>query len=465
VSVLQQILLVLADPEGADAVHAALGDAHRGGFTVERISRCSDAVERLATHDGNSIAAVIVDLFLPDSQGLGTFDALSCASPCTPLLVVSHRRDEPVARRAVQLGAQDYLLFEHLDRYGLRKALDGMFARAARAEGLHRAAVCTQATLDSIGDAVVSTDLAGNVAYLNPVAEHMTGWSASEASGRPLREVVRIIYARSREQVPDPLAMAMRQDHTVGLGEDCLLVRRDGQESAIEDTAAPIHDSRGKVTGAVIVFHDVGAARAMSVRMSHLAQHDPLTGLPNRLLLTDRLDRAIVEARRRDGALALLFIDLDDFKRINDTLGHATGDEVLKSVARRLKACVRDSDTVSRQGGDEFVALLSEVAGSEDAEFSADNLLAGIAAPHRVNDQDLHVTASVGIAVYPADGTDAESLLKKADLAQLRAKAHRRVWPTLAFAAVAAAEVTSNASRVKSAPDGNQFPELGPART
>lgn len=333
----------------------------------------------------------------------------------------------------------------------------------ADAQALRAAGERAQITLDSIGDAVLSTDLAGNVTYLNPVAERMTGWSASEAVGRPLKDVMRIIDADSREPVRDPLALAVRCDTNVGLSEHCLLIGRDGRESAIEDTAAPIHDPQGRVIGAVVVFHDVGAARALSVRMSHLAQHDFLTGLPNRLLLTDRLDRAIAAARRHGSSLAVLFMDLDRFKQINDCLGHAAGDQVLQSVASRLVAGVRDSDTVSRYGGDEFVVLLTEVACAEDAAFSADILLATIAVPHRVEDRDLHVTATVGIGVYPADGADAETLLNKADLALLRAKAHRRTWPPLAIAAATASQVASKPSRVKPAPDGSQFPELPPA--
>jgi diguanylate cyclase (GGDEF)-like protein/PAS domain S-box-containing protein len=331
------------------------------------------------------------------------------------------------------------------------------------ADARMRAAERAQVILDAIGDAVVSTDVAGNITYLNPMAERMTGWSGSEASGRPLQEVVRIIDAHTREPVRDPMAMAMRQDDAVGLGEDCLLVRRDGQESSIEDTAAPIHDSRGQVIGAVIVFHDVGAARAMSVRMSHLAQHDVLTGLPNRLLLNDRLARAIASARRRAGALAVVFVDIDCFKRINDSMGHATGDQVLQSVAHRMMASVRDSDTVSRHGGDEFVVLLSEVACGADAAFSTERILAAIAAPHRVGGLGLHVTASVGIAVYPDDGTDAETLLRKADLAMLRDRVHRRAWRPFAIAEATASHVVSNSARVKSAPDGSQFPEPPPA--
>ena len=300
---------------------------------------------------------------------------------------------------------------------------------------LRRVAERTLATLDSIGDAVLSTDLAGTITYLNAAAEQLTRWPASEAVGRPLHEVVQIVDAFSRQAVRDPLAMAMRRDAIVGLGTDCVLVRRDGSESAIEDTAAPIHDRHGTVTGAVIVFRDVGAAREMSLRMSHLAQHDVLTGLPNRLLLTDRLDRAIASSRRHGSSLAVMFMDLDGFKHINDTWGHAAGDEILQSVARRLLASVRDSDTVSRHGGDEFVVLLSEVTCAADIEASAELQLAAIAIPHSVAGQYLCVTACVGTSRYPVDGENPAALMKAADLALLRAKARRRVQPSGARAA------------------------------
>ena len=161
----------------------------------------------------------------------------------------------------------------------------------------------------------------------------------------------------------------------------------------------------------------------MSMRMSHLAQHDALTGLPNRLLLADRLDRGIAAAHRNVTSLAVLFIDVNRFKYINDSFGHAVGDRVLQSIARRLEAGVRKSDSVCRLGGDEFVVLLSEVACAADVAFSADKLLAALAAPHRIAGQDLYVTASVGIAVYPAHGADTESLVNEADFALLRAKA------------------------------------------
>lgn len=171
---------------------------------------------------------------------------------------------------------------------------------------------------------------------------------------------MKFVDAVTREPVPNPMESAIRQDKTVGLTPNCLLIRRDGAEASIEDSVAPIHDRQGAVTGAVMVFHDVSTARALSLRMSYPAQHDGLTDLPIRILLNDRLEQAMAASRRGRQKLPLLFLDLDHFKHINDSLGHGVGDGLLQSVARRLLSSIRSSDTVSRQGGDEFVVLLSK---------------------------------------------------------------------------------------------------------
>jgi GGDEF domain-containing protein len=176
----------------------------------------------------------------------------------------------------------------------------------------------------------------------------------------------------------------IQDNKTANLAAGCVLIRRDGVESAIEDSAAPIHDRRGRVTGAVMVFHDVTRARAMSQKMSHLAQHDFLTDLPNRLMLNDRLSQAISLAQRHHQQLAVLFVDVDRFKHVNDSLGHVIGDKLLLSIARRLVTSVRSSDTVSRQGGDEFVVLLSSIAHAEDAALTAQKILTLLSMPHRV---------------------------------------------------------------------------------
>ena len=162
------------------------------------------------------------------------------------------------------------------------------------------------------------------------------------------------------------------------------------------------------------------------VQLNHLAHHDVLTNLPNRMLLHDRLNQAIEVARRQNRQLAVMFLDLDGFKHINDSLGHAVGDELLRSVAQRLVACVRQSDTVSRQGGDEFVLLLPLIEHAEDAARSGQKILEALALPHPVDGQDLHISVSIGISIYPTDGQDAETLLKSADTAMYHAKENGR---------------------------------------
>lgn len=297
-----------------------------------------------------------------------------------------------------------------------------MIERRRVTEALLAARERAEVTLNSIGDAVISTDLAGNVTYLNLAAETMTGWSREAAAGRPLDEVFHIITRQTRKAARNPMTLAVQLDKTVGLTPDCLLIRRDGRETEIEDSAAPIHDTDGRVTGAVIVFRDVGTALETSRQMSHLAQHDVVTGLPNRLLLHDRLSEAIALGRRRGKPLAVCFLDVDGFKDINDALGHAVGDLLLRSIAARVSGALRASDTVSRYGGDEFVIVLSEIEHAEDAGRVAGKILQAVSEPHGINAQMVNITASVGVTLFPDHGLDAETLIANADAAMYDAK-------------------------------------------
>ena len=279
-----------------------------------------------------------------------------------------------------------------------------------------------QVTLNSIGDAVACTDISGNITFLNLAAENMTGWSSQEANGRPMAEILKIVNATTHETIPNPMRMEIGQVQSLHLPPNCILIRRDGFEIPIEDSVAPIHDREGLASGAVIVFRDVSAARAMALELTHSAQHDFLTSLPNRVLLNDRVNQAIAMAPRHLKKVAVLFLDLDGFKHINDSLGHPIGDQLLQSIAKRIVNCVRAADTVSRQGGDEFVVLLSEVERSEDVALTARRILQTIAQPHPIGQHDLHVTTSIGLSVYPDDGRDAETLIKNADTAMYQAK-------------------------------------------
>src|ERR1700738_805135 len=409
-----KILLIESDPVAANEIRAAVAATGSGSFDVEWVLQLSGGLERLSK---KGIAAILLALSLPDSQGIETSNKLFAAAPDVPILILGGNVPEALAKEAVGRGAQDYLLPDHLDSYSLPRALHNAIERKAVEDALFVEKERAVVTLNSIGDAVLCTDISGNITYLNLVAESMTGWLREVAIGKPLAEVFRIIDGATRKPARDPMEMAVEQNRTVGLTVNCVLIRRDGFESAIEDSAAPIHDRSGRVTGAVIVFHDVSAARAMSVEMTHSAQHDVVTNLPNRLLLNDRITQSITLARRQHRPLAVLFLDFDCFKYIKDPLGHATGDELLRSISKRLLAGVRASDTVSRQGGDEFVILLSEITYPEDAAASARKILLSLSAPHSIGNQDLHILGSIGISLYPEDGEDAETLIKSADTA------------------------------------------------
>jgi diguanylate cyclase (GGDEF)-like protein/PAS domain S-box-containing protein len=422
----ETILLLQGSAWKAAIVQELLAHSSEGPFVIEWLRSYTAGLERLNDEMKNAIAAVLVDLSIPDGQGLETFNRVFQASRHIPILVLSSPEHEEVAKQAVQRGAQDYILDDRLDNHSLSKALRNMIERAANAEALFVEKERAQVTLNSIGDAVISTDAAGNVTYLNQVAEAMTGWTGAEALGRAFGDVLPIIDGTNPEHIVNPMAVAMQQNKSVALTAGAVLVRRDGLQSAIEDSAAPIHDRRGQVTGAVMVFHDVTQARAMSLRLSHLAHHDYLTNLPNRLLLNDRLAQAMATAHRQHQQLAVLFVDVDRFKHINDSLGHVIGDQLLLSVAGRLIASVRNSDTVSRQGGDEFVILLSTIAQAEDAALSANKILTALSMPHYVREHDLQITVSLGIGIYPEDGTDAETLVKNADIAMFNAKDNGR---------------------------------------
>jgi diguanylate cyclase (GGDEF)-like protein/PAS domain S-box-containing protein len=228
--------------------------------------------------------------------------------------------------------------------------------------------------------------------------------------------------------VVEAMLRKTREDKAQGSAEFRILAS-DGSLRHISVIERAVLDEHGNVARIIGVNMDIterkqteGILRNSEARMTHSAQHDFLTGLPNRLLLNDRVNRAIAMAPRHKKKVAVLFLDLDGFKHINDSLGHPTGDKLLQSVAARLSACVRSADTVSRQGGDEFVVLLAEVEHEEDPAITAKRMLAAVSEPHSIDQHDLHVTTSIGVSVYPDDGLDADTLIKNADTAMYQAK-------------------------------------------
>ena len=228
-------------------------------------------------------------------------------------------------------------------------------------------------TLQSIGDAVITTDASGVIEYLNPVAERLTGWAMAEARGRAIGEVLELIDEATRKPVAYSLDRVLLAGETSVPSDRNVLVNRRGEELAIQETASPIRNREGMAVGAVIVFGDVTKERRLKRALSYQASHDALTGLINRREFDSRLEVAVTHAQRGEGEYVLLYVDLDQFKVVNDTCGHSAGDRLLRDITSLLQTRVRASDTIARLGGDEF-GLLLERCSLEQAERVADNI-------------------------------------------------------------------------------------------
>jgi diguanylate cyclase (GGDEF)-like protein/PAS domain S-box-containing protein len=277
-------------------------------------------------------------------------------------------------------------------------------------------------TLTAIADGVVTTDHHGNITYLNPVAQSVVGWTSAEAEGMKFADVVRLSNPIQGGVQLDPVQRTLARQQVTGLPTTTILTDRDGVQYGVHDSVAPIFARDGSIIGTVMVFQSVTEARGVAQKMSYLAHYDSLTGLPNRVLFQDRVHQACSSARRFKRQFAVIFMDLDRFKHVNDSLGHAAGDELLKVVANRLTGALRASDTVCRLGGDEFVMLLSDIRQSADVAAVASKILAAISVPIVVKGTEICIGISLGIAVFPDDGDNLETLMKHADGAMYRSK-------------------------------------------
>ena len=266
--------------------------------------------------------------------------------------------------------------------------------------------------------AVIEWDLRARITAWNPAAEAMFGYAAAEAVGK---SVSGLLSSSKPEESLEEMCRELL-DSGEGNKTTAVNVTRTGRAIHCEWYNTPLVDGEGKVIGFASLVHDVTERLNTERTIHYMAHHDALTGLPNRRLMQDRLNQAIMAARRKQRHVAVLFLDLDRFKVVNDTLGHDTGDFILKDVARRLVSCVREIDTVSREGGDEFVIIVPDLERPEHARVVADKMLKELERPVEINGHEIHVTPSIGISHYPNDATDVQQLLKHADNAMYQAK-------------------------------------------
>ncbi|MCZ8130720.1 MAG: EAL domain-containing protein [Steroidobacteraceae bacterium] len=293
-------------------------------------------------------------------------------------------------------------------------------------EALFREKESAQITLQSIGDGVITTDEHSRVEYLNPVAEELTGWAVEDAMGRPLDEIFRVFHEETCEPLENPLVGAIRRTRAVKSARPMLVIRRDGNEIYVEATASPIRDGGGQVFGGVLVFHDVSESRELNRRLSYHASHDVLTGLVNRREFENRLERALRSAKARETSYALCYVDLDQFKIVNDSCGHSAGDALLGQVGQLLKSKVRWRDTLSRLGGDEFGILL-EACSLDEALRTAEGLRESVRNYKFVwEDRNFRLGASIGVVPITPDTEDVAALISAADSACQAAKEQGR---------------------------------------
>ena len=293
-----------------------------------------------------------------------------------------------------------------------KRAEQAMFAEKERA----------QVTLQSIGDAVITTDRDGRIDYMNPVAEQLSGWGKEEGRGEKLGTVLRLLDEVTHEKLENPLVRCLREGQLVHFAEHSVLLNRLGQEIAIQDSAAPIRDRGGDIVGAVVVFRDVTKERRLKRALSYLAHHDALTGLINRREFDNRLAEALQSAQEDQGPHSLLYVDLDQFKVVNDTCGHSAGDRLLRDVTGLLQAHVRAADTIARLGGDEFGILVRSCTAEQGAKI-ADNIRQAIR-DYRFTweENTTGIGASIGVVEITRESQSAASLLSAADIACYAAK-------------------------------------------
>ncbi|HRK96083.1 MAG TPA: EAL domain-containing protein, partial [Rhodospirillales bacterium] len=324
------------------------------------------------------------------------------------------RVESSIAREG--LLCEPYRISVVVDISERKQAEEALFQEKERAE----------VTLHCIGDAVITTDTGAAVTYLNPVAERLTGWGLEEAKGRPLPTVFAIVDEESRKPVADPVQRCLKEGRVTGLPEHTVLISRFGEEHAIDDSAAPIHDRSGGVLGAVLVFHDVSETRRLSRQLQHDAAHDALTGLVNRREFERRLERAVASARRHGLEHALCYFDLDQFKLVNDTAGHAAGDALLKQVKGLLSGKFRERDTLARLGGDEFALLLDNCRLDEACRIAEIIVASFREWRFAWKNRTFNVGASAGVSAINRACESAAQALSQADVACYTAKEHGR---------------------------------------
>ena len=414
----QYILIVDDDVFTRTTFHDAL---EKAGFVIKMVS---DGASAIASLKKLPYDLVLLDLMMPGIDGFETCQNVRAiiGYKHTPILVITGLDDAASATRAFDAGATDFItkpidpeLLVHRVRYALRASQSMAEMRSAedRIKMLKEAVGCLP-----IGIGITISDIHGKIIYANTAEAEIHGYVPEEIIGMFARQL-----APPSQRKPFPPDTIRK----IGLWErECMNIRKNGEEFPVRLSSIAVRNTEGECIGIVTACEDITSKKRAEERIQWLAYYDTLTGLPNRLTLLDRLRSSLAMAHRERRHIAILFLDLDNFKDVNDTLGHDLGDKLLREVAGRLVAEMRECDTVARLGGDEFVVVLNSMNGQESASVAAQRILSIFSKPFIIEGRQLYSSASIGIAVYPDDGRDVENLLKCADAAMYHAKEEGR---------------------------------------
>ncbi|MDG6098405.1 EAL domain-containing protein [Alteromonas sp. ZYF713] len=421
----QKSVVLAVDDQEADLliVENALSDY----YTVIKTTSPLEALNLAEMHLPD---VILLDIEMPEMDGFTLCRALQSIPELvnTSFIFITSHNNVHAEAQALEIGAVDFISKPiNMEVCRLRVKSQITIKQQARSlhqaySVLHREKTHLNTILHCIGDAVIATDTEARITYINPVGQRLTGWTDKQAEGQPIDTVMKLQDASSGMVMENPLNVALRQRRTVAMALNTELLSKDGERFRVEDTASPIIDISGHVSGGVIVFQDVTDAIAMATQMTHLTNHDQLTGLPNRVLLHDRMLQAIMVAESTGHMVATLLIDLDNFKYINDAVGHHLGDSIIQHVARRLDGVIDSRDTVSRIGGDEFVVMVSDCNNMGCINRVSSQIQEAINEPFMLNGEEHRLSMSMGISIYPDDANTPEELMRHADTAMYKVK-------------------------------------------
>jgi len=365
------------------------------------------------------------DLILMDIILRGTMDGVEAAEKIRerfniPVIYLTAHTDENTLQRAKLTEPLGYTL-KPVEQKELMTVMEMALYKHQMEIKLKERQSWLSTILQSIGEGVIATERSGHITFMNQVAEKLTGWNESDSIGKPLTSVLHLLNEDTgkliRLSLPELLA-----DRSANPVNGNIQIVNFVEKTPVELTFTPIQDGKEHIHGLVLVLHDLTERKRYEEKLRYNAVTDHLTELPNRFLFFDRLNMALAQAQRDFQKLAIIMLDLDEFKKVNDTHGHNIGDQLLKAVAGRLVNMFRKGDTVARWGGDEFILLLPEIRLSDVAKNVAERILHSFSKPFEFAELKIPITASIGVALFPDDGDDADTLIKNADIAMYHAK-------------------------------------------